>query len=560
MDQKLSAIVDATLAGSHDFEDAWRQLGEAIDAAPDAVEPRRLRVRLAQAANLREEQLTDLRELCRIDPRDRESNLQLALRLFAWQKAEGAQRSAADQAAKARSRLVQLRALLKTLGTRADRLARGLDLWDSLMIWEPWSRLQIALHAVTLHPQDAALRRHLALSWGELVQQPPAVDTPDGLPPLGFALDATGALSDALIAPRALAALDAALEQSPGDADLLNDRAIVSQGLSRFAEAEAYFAAAARAWDRRIEVGKLTALELAQARAMADLAYGRAQRCSGGRETLSRPWMAVDGDPNSPDTLFTMPTLPGIERSPPPAVGDRRQPPLPEVDDASRLQSRLAEKAGIVVEQLAGLLAPTPGDWREIAAPPPGALPAEWPLLAAAMDRAGLPALGWAENPAVRDDRHQAAPCHVWCSKDGSVTVAAVAYGGAIGVEIATGYADGSHQVTTNARGRTCMAGGPRVDTLHADAVLPLDSLLALHQARVALRRAEQPDLQVSTVHSFADFAAAQRSQHAGEAAHRQACGLDDYEALAVPTDWPELFAPLLQAAAKEWVGRRASR
>lgn len=563
MDQDLSAVVEATLAGKHDFEKAWQRLGLAIDAAPGDPAPRRLRFRLAQAADLRTEQLVDLRALCRLEPLERDWAIHLALRLFAWPKGEvaGTERTTPHRAAKASSRLVQFRALFKSLGKKSAHLARALELWDSLMIWEPWSRLQIALHAATLYPTETAFIRHLALSWAELVQHPPEVDTDDGQLPLGFAIDATGSLYDALVAGRALSALQSALSLSVGDAELLYARALVDQGLSRFADAESGFAAAGRAWDRRADEAGLSEFEVVQAKALADQAFARAQRCTGGRDSLSRPWMPVaGGSVLNPDTLFSMATLPGIERAP--MQTDRRRPPTPAEDQERALQSKLAERAVDAVQQLGWMLDPEPEQWEELAEAPRDALPPEWPLLTTAMERAAVAPLCWAQNAALKDPGlpERAARCRIWCDKDGVAAVTAVAFGQVMGIEVETEFAGGHHLLTTNARGHTCLSGGPLVDTLHVDAGLPPESLHALHQARVALTLALDPGLTCVPVRAFADYTAARARRHHAEATHRRACGLDEYECLAVPADWPELFAPLLQKAAREWISGRPIR
>ncbi len=554
MSRDLSALVDATLAGKHEFESAWRQLGAAIDAGPKLRRLRRLRIRLAQAADMRAEHLADLRVLCAIDPGDRIAALDLALRDFAWPSDHAGSEPPAADAAQPSNRLARLLSLLHLLGTGASRLAWALDIWDSSRVWEPWSRLQIALHASALHPAHAALQRHLALSWAELVQHPPAMEAPDGQLPLGFALDATGNLCDALMAGRALAALDASLARSPDDPEVLNGRALVNQGISRFLAAELDFAGAARAWDRAADRAGMPVDESARARDFADRAFALAQRCSGGRDTLSRPWLPDSGGgPHTPGTLFSMPTMPNLA----PARREPRQRQDVAGDETEeQTRSRLAAQARQMVERLASLLDPVPGAWSELSKPPRDAAALHW--VPAAMDAAGLSPLCWADHPSLRDARGRLAPCRVWCSHDGSVTVVAVALGAIVGVEVGTEFSDGRHLVTTNARGRTCLSGGARVDSLHADATLHLDSLLVLHRARVALLRAQEPRAKVCATQSFADFAASQERQRIAQQAHRTSCGLDEFEALAVPAEVPELSAPLLQAAALDWLrGRR---
>lgn len=548
MQEDLSNLVDETLAGRHDFEDTWKRLKVAIETSPPSRRLRRLRMALSRAANLRDDYLADLRALVQIDPRGI-ATLELGLQEFAWGGADD------DDPAAAGRRLTQLLGLLHQLGSDAKRLSWALDVWDGSSVWEPWWRLQIALHAAALHPGDPALRRHLALSWAQLVQHPPAIESPDGRPPLGFALDATGNLCDALMAGRALAALDASLAASPDDPELLNARALVNQGVSRFVPAEMDFAQAGRAWDREADRSGLPPGDAARARSYADRAFALAQRCSGGRETLSRPWLPDSGGgPHTPGTLFSMPTFPGVPTGKVPAAKGGSTPG----ESPEQQQARLAMLARTVAEQLAPLLDPVGGRWRQARSTPKDlSVPPGLPT-GAAMDEAGLAALAWAEHPSLDDGAGGRVPCHVWASRDGAVTVVAATLGpDAFAVEACTEFTDGRFVVTTNSRGRTCTGGSAAVDILHVDPTLALDRLLALHRGRLAVLRAGQPALAVRPVRSFSDFADAQDRQRAAEQAHRRACGLDEFEALAVPAELPEVFAPMLQGAALAWLKER---
>ena len=73
--------------------------------------------------------------------------------------------------------------------------------------------------------------------------------------------------------------------------------------------------------------------------------------------------------------------------------------------------------------------------------------------------------------------------------------------------------------------------------------------MLALHRARVALVLAAGGTLR--PVRSVADFEGLQERQRAAKAAYRLAQGLGDFEALGVPVDPLEHFAPRLQAAVR---------
>lgn len=546
MTTDLTPLVEAALVGRHDFDDVWRRLGRAIAEAPQSRTLRRQRMLLAQAVDMRNEHLADLRVLVQLDPRDRKAALELALREFAWAPAEppGGVHS---------QRLVQLLSLLHRLDDKASRLAWALEIWDATRVWEPWTRLLITLHGCACHPADGALRRHLALSWAMLMQQPPTVELPEGALPFGFALDATGNLCDALIGGRALGALRSAIEQWSDDAELMYSRALVQQGLSRFVDAEADFATAARAWDRRADRTDLPPGEAALARSSADHAFALAQRASGGRDTLARPWLPDSGGgPHTPGTLFSMPTLTGM---PAPKWKGPERRATPRGEGSEQIESRQAERVQQTLVQLVPSLAPPLLPWREAAAVPAGILP--WLPAAELVQAAGLLPLAWVEHPSLHDGQGGLAPCRVWRSRDGALTLLAAAVGEAAGIELCTEFNDGQQLLTTNARGRTCLGGGDGVDTLHVDSTLHLELLLALHRARVALRRALQPEVGVRPVQTLADFIATQQRQQAAVMAYRLACGMDEFEALAVPSDRPEVFAPMLQAAARAWMKNR---
>ena len=118
------------------------------------------------------------------------------------------------------------------------------------------------------------------------------------------------------------------------------------------------------------------------------------------------------------------------------------------------------------------------------------------------------------------------------------------------GAHIDVQFSDGTQLVTTAGRGKTFMAGGPRIDTLHAEGTAPRAELLALHRARVALHLAEHPGLQLRPLRSVSEFPGVQDRQRQAKADFRLEHGLGRFEALGVSTDRTELFGPLLRAAA----------
>lgn len=587
MTQDWAAVVDAALNDDHDFDAAWQGLTEAIEQAPSDAALRRLRIRLAEAAGQPREHVADLQALAAIAPDDDAVALELALLQYRWafvlvddeasddedevpgeedddgEAEEGPVPSSAELLRQ--QQLQALMAMSARPGREAAWFLRLLEGWDECVIGHAWQQLVVALRANATHPADAALHRHLWRSWQQVTELPPDFDLPEGQVPVGFCIDLFGQPHDALMAQRALQAMDEALARDPDNAEVLSARAHLQQGLSRLAAAAADHAAAAAAHEARGEAD-----EAAEARRLATL-------CTQGRAALANAWTS-DID-TSVERIGQLPQPEGAadpdlaafmaemhEQSLQTQASLREQFELlrsqlqtqPDAPD-EQARAELAATAERVAGQLGGALAFEPLVFVEHAHEAVAAqLNPQLLAFDARMQALGIPRLAWAENPAYTTLFRTRALTGIWPHPSGDVVLLCSAAGQVNVAELETELDDGRQFITTASRGRNFFGGGPRVDVLHADASLPLEDWVALHQARVALALARSPGVAVKRWRQFDDFVAAQERQRQAKMAHRLAVGLDDFEALAIPSDWPEHFVPMVQAAALAAVERAA--
>lgn len=617
MHQDLHTLVAAALADQHDFEDAWDRVGAAIDTHPRAPDLRRLRIQLADASSQRAVQAADLQVLCMLQPHNHEARLDLALLQLRWASwlvddeedddgefddgedefdgpigndsdhgNDGDENAdddvaAGDDAEAALKALAcaQLQQLLHERAHDAAFVTGLLTRLDDARLWQPWLQLAWTLQAVARHPADATLRRQLALAWLELDNQAPAVDLPEGQVPVGFAIDVYGQLHDALVAERALGAVQAALQAHPGDTTLHDRLAQLWLGLSQFPEASTALAAAAQAWQMQADAAQAAGDDEAadSARQQADEAGQQAQRCAQGRAALTAQWSQDMAD-----------ALGRLDELPAPEPGDNEmlqalharqqqrrldlheqwaqaQPQLAaaaQAPDADTLQ-RLQQLADTLAGQLLGAVSFAPLEHRlltEAQAAP--LLQDAHHQVAAELQALGAQRLGHYELPAYSEQFGHPAVVAAWVqgggdgedggddSDAGPALVSVAVVRGVAVVDVESGFSDGRQCVTTRGRGRNFLGGGPAIDTLHVDADQDLPLLLALHRARVRLALATQPGLTVQPLPDLAAVLALQEAQRQAKTAFRVEQGLSRFEALAIPCDQPEHFVPLVQAAA----------
>lgn len=565
MSATMQALVEAALADEHELEDAYRQLDAAIDAAPHDPALRRLRAQLHEATWRRTDQVADLRVLCELEPADRDAALALC-RLehrWAWQlatppaeddedepEADEAVVQALEQAAGAR-----LLALAEAQRGDADWTAQLLAAWTDLpLATNVTVRLRLALQARVAHPHHAGLLREAAHAWVDLATTVPTAEPPPDKPPMGVCVSPQGDFTDALAAEHALAAIAAA----PPDAGLAEAQAMLEQNLCRFD-------AAAAAWERHAALLRAAAdagdEEAAEA---AEAATAQAARCRGGRAALAAGLMegvdsaleALGAAPDDP------PDLPEAARELMAQLRAGREERLASLrEQAEAMQTAMT--AGAAPPDFAALDEQADGIAGQIL----GAVPLQpmaWvphdgrgldPRLQAGAERwraLGLALVGWAEVPAYSRQFGAPTVAGLWSTPEGDALVVHIAVRHLENVDIETELADGRQLLTTLGRGRNFLGGGPWVDTLHLDHDADLAEVLALHRARVALAAGGTA---LRPVRSVADAEAMQERQRQAKWAWRKSEGLGLFEALGVPVEPAEHFAPRLVAA----VRRRAA-
>lgn len=530
MTAELAALVDAALADEADLEQTLQALAAAVDAAPRDASLRRLRLRLLEATWDREAQLQDLRALVDIDPADRDAALALAQREHRWSHYLADDEAGAEAMTTAAA--ARVRALADAQLADADWTERLLGQWtDTPLATAVTTRLRLALQARARHPQHAGLRRQEALAWADLATTVPSVEPPPGKPPMGVAVGVDGSLQDALASERALAAL----AMLPPEPDLLETRARLELGLCRFGAAASAFEAAAAAWRRQGDEGAESAAA----------AQAQAERCRGGRAAL------VQGQLGDVDELMARLQAANIER------GAEMRQQLDELKPAMAASAAepdleaLQQQADSAAGHVAGGVAQQPTAW--VVHDGQGLDP----RLTDAMPRwqaLGLQHLGWAEAPAYSRQFGAPTVAGIWVTPEGDALLVHIAVRQLDNVDLETEFDDGTQVVTTLARGRNFMGGGPRIDTLHLDHDVDPAEALAVHRARAAL--AAQGGRTLRPVRSVADFESLQERQRAAKTAYRLAEGLGEFEAAGVPVEPAEHFVPMLRAAVRRRISR----
>lgn len=593
----LAQRVEQALNDELDFDTVWAELSAAVDEQPADPEPLRLRLQLAEAAGLREQRLADLQRLSALLPGDRALRRELAFvqhRLALWLgvEPEDDDEPADDKTAPpATTVALQQQALAWCDELAAAHVADAefmLDLLgheDSPLRQAPWLRLRWLLQAVACSPDHAGLARLQALAWADLAGWLPADWSDDQPLPMGFVVDAFGSMHEARMLERGLLALAPLIEAAPQDTELREARAALWAACGRFADAALDHTALAEIWsDRAACATDDDERDACQAR--ADEARTQAGQCAAGRAAVVQASLqgidqalgrweqldtaADDERPNLPEDLRDALAEHRAE-------ADQRREGLraqfeqqlrPAVEaagagpDAETLAAMEAQAVDVAA-RLGGLLAFDPVQVIELSSETLEAPLDPW-LLATGetMQAAGWRWLGWCENPAWRPVFGRQVVTGLWVDAEATSLAAASSTGTLRVVDLESEFASGAQLVTTSTRGKSNFGGGPLVDQLALDANTPLALMLTLHQARVAEVLASRPGESARRFDSVAAFAAMQERQRQAKQAFRLAEGLGEFEALGVPTDHPDQFAPLLRRAAREqfavWARERA--
>lgn len=575
MHEALAPQVQAVLTDSADFDEVWDRLTQALDQQPGNAELLRLRIRLAEAAGLRREQLADLHRLAQLEPDNAQLQLHRAAMQHRWahlnvddegeaaeQETQGLQVQAAQWFQELAAQHVQ----------DPEFMHAWFQAWDEAYVGDLWQRLRWALLACAASPAVQRLQRNLAVNWCRLASQAPAGHADDAPPPMGFLVDAFGSLYDALMMQRSLQALQPLLAAAPDDVDLLELRASLLAACGKTKQAAADHLARAATLEQ-LHDGAVDEDDRAALAERAEQARTEARRCAAGREAMVAESMAdMEG------------AVQGLGQLSP---ANRAHQPLSEEDQAARaeMQASSAQTRESLLGQLAqwapqlqalaagpnaeqraafdalaervaarmpGLLAFEPSQWlalreRDLQAPVHEFLLATGQTLQAL----GWRHLAWCENPAYRKMFGQQVVTGLWVDAAGTSLAAAAAVKAIRLVDLETEFSDGVQFVTTGSRGRSNFSGGPQIDQLAVDPDVPLESLAELHRARVALRLALHPGQTALVTADVPSFAAMQERQRVAKMAFRLGEGLSEFEALGVPNDFPDYFVPRLQEAAR---------
>ncbi len=601
--QRWTTALDAALESDEDtdLEPLWLELGSAINARPGDADLRRLRIRMAEAIRDHRTRHADLLALRSLDPADRQAWLDLALLQHRWAfllvddddsdddevgeaeaEADDADcthiqvsvRAAQPEADEPQAGLEAeaLRWIAELLATHQPDAAFCTEVfacWSDANIYAPWLRLRLALQAAATHPHDPALQRVLAEAWDDLANQAPESYNPEGPPPMGFLFDVGGTLWDPFLIDRALQGYAQLLASAPGDTDLLRRRARLAEAMCDFPAAANDFAAAGQALEDAA-AGIADPDEQAQALSDAQDLRARAALCRGGRAALQQDAAAAidqamerlrtplphgagseaaqaflaEWDDGRDERLESLSTDLSALRELQSTVLS-----TPDAEQLAQMEALARKLAGNVV----GSVQLVPMQIEPIAA---DAFEGDWvaalETFRGAMATIGWQDLGWAEWPGFRAMLGHQAVSSLWCDPASGTLALGFAARGTVLVDLETELADGRLLVTSLSRGRNFLTGGPRVDTLFIEPTLSYQEACALHVARVAWTLAQAQGGSACRPASVPDIAAVQESARQAKTHFRLAEGLTLPEALGVPHDFPELFAPMLQAATRE--------
>ncbi len=593
----FTMAVDTALAGDEDFDVLWNELGRAITAWPRNAALRRLRIRLAEVAWHRATHISDLAALRELEPDNRDVWLELALLQHRWADllvdGEDEETTTLNDAfgegngvdvdsalwsdshdsrrvALERQALQWLADLLETYREDADFCVEVFAHWAEASIYSPWLRLRLGLSAAATHPNDNRIRRVLAMAWEDLANQAPEDFDPTKPLPMGFLVDLFGNLWDPYLIERAIQGHEELLQNNPDDSDLLRRRGQLHQAMSAFAVAADDFDAAATAIERA--AGALTDEEerdslLEEGRALRD----QARQCRGGREALMQESLDAMGEAMG-RLLRPIPSRAGVVDEASELILEWRQSAEERMQefasdlgtlrqqgskvrnepDEEQLETLRSMVAGVTASIVQGLEL-TPAEVRNIE---PEAFESDWPAQSqaflAAMRGMGWQSLGWIEWPNFRNLFGHQVVSSVWADPAANCVVLGSLAFGRVLVDIETELDDGRQVVSSLSRGRNFLTGGAEVNTLFVEPTLPLEEAVALHQARVACICAREAGVAPRPVNNLHDVAARQESGRQAKLRFRLKQGLTRYEALGVPNDYPDVFAPMLQQAVKQ--------
>lgn len=598
LDVKVAAwdkALDAAFAAEEntDLEPLWLEVSAEIEAQPRHAGLRRLRMRMAEAFFEHAQLHEDLCALRDIEPGNRDVRLQLALVQHRWAfliapdeedaAAEGGDAQSDDVVEvtrrdleggddqQARTQLEHealgwIAQLLRQHRADADFCATVLHQCSEASIYAPWLRLTLVLELAAAHPRDVRFKREVAMAWQELANQAPEGHDPDsGQLPMGFMLDVNGTLWDPFLQERALDAIDALLQRSPADTDLLARRARLLEARCDFPKAALAYAAAQGVLVTA--AGQSADEEERESLAASAAEMGeRSRLCQAGRVAIAEAMMAgiddaiaqfrqalpVREDASEQARQFAQDWQKSMQAS---------EKEFSESVDTLRatipshtLDPDVLEAFEAQAEQIATGIAAS------IELSPHGAFPVEpaqfesdWatplaPVRAQFLD-AGWRDLAWLEWPAFRKVfGHQVASAVMINAAGDSIAMATIAKGVLL-VDLETELSDGRFIATSTSRGRNFLAAGIDLDTLLIEPSLQISEAVALHAARVDLALSVAPTCVTVKCADIGQAIQQQERIRELKTRFRLERGITESESLGIPHDFPEVFAPMLRAA-----------
>lgn len=382
-----------------------------------------------------------------------------------------------------------------------------INTWEDLPIWWPWTNYTLLLLARARWPQDAQLKRREALFLAALARD--ESEESDTIP-AGYLSDAMGTLWHAQTVFQALQALSG-VEQ---DEEILQERAELLIALQDYPAARAIFLQLAEYCSRRQQQArdqeKQTYWQEVYAEAMQE-----AENCAAGRAHFlqGRFDEMQDGIAKFEHHIAEQHVAPALQAR----IHDSLQHKMEEMQlqlqqtraelntlqdapDGEALQAiqnrvqRLAPKiASLVNLSPMQLRALQEEDFEQNLSP---WFEAQAPGLLAE----GLELRTHFENLYNNRVMQEQAQGQFWSDAKGEVVVVLEAVRQFHLVRIISRFADRNFLVTANSRGISGFEHGPECNTMSVHSSTPLLQILALHRARLATQRIQEPDNQVLPV------------------------------------------------------------
>ncbi|WP_338844982.1 hypothetical protein V8J88_14970 [Massilia sp. W12] len=427
---------------------------------------------------------------------------------------------------------------------------RLLDIWHDLPVWMPWLHYSLLLSARAAHLQDAELLRRHGLLLARLAQSGETGE--EGQIPAGHFCDAVGAVWHAanLFEARAI------LQQVEIDQETLGTRATLEMALENYPQAcilqqqlAAYCkSCAAQSDDEDVQDEWLEAAQQAEHEAQACSAgrahflHCRQRDMAEGLSQLQQMFGSgdLDGVRGGGQNIFEM--------------GEQAQQMLsqladsPEQPQAHDVQA-LQEMSEAISDSICKLIQSEEISLREVAAGAFAAPESDWfAELAPQLEAAGLRLIKRFENLNNNRALGEQGQGQLWMLEDGAALVLESLHG--IKLMRILSWLGDEFILTSNLRESSLFEHGPRLHTLALESDTPLEHILALHQARVALHRA-QHGAPLQAIDSVARLQQADNAMRCAANAFRLEIGVSEVEMRGMHADFYPEFSATLHSAVR---------